>query len=322
MSIKHLNIVALDIGHSSVKIAFSSGSNTVDFVRFPTAVARPPKGLYEQGELIQIDDINYVTGDHAVQHLHHDRVPYVDNSFIGSHEYNVLIKGAIHKLRATKIDRLIISIPDGLFVEKKLLIINLVGSSINLGFGKFCRIGELITYKQGSACALASGLKLGLGKLLFIDIGYKTMLIKVRQGTRYFSERSASHEHGGSILLHQIARDLSDVPSTQSHIVAGLLDSFIAGKPATHRGKAISVTNDVVRATNWQQEAMARLRSTVSNFDDIESAIISGGCGQWIAEPLQTDAPHLKVIQQADPHYVVVKNLVKIASIKGAQKCN
>jgi Actin like proteins N terminal domain len=319
MTSKNFQIVALDIGHSTLKLAYSDGSNLQTFERFPTAVALTPKGEYPQSDLVRIADFEYVVGDNAVQHLQSDRVPYVDNSFIGSRHYEVLIKGAVVRLKAKKIDRLIVSLPDGLYTEKKSQVTELIGDALDLGFGRVCEIGDLMLYKQGAACALASGLKLGLGKLLFVDIGYKTMLIKVRQGTRYFAERSASHEHGGSILLHQIARGISDVPSTQAQIVADLLDSYTSGRQATYRGKIISLNIDTVRSTNWQDEAMNRLQSSVNNFNDIESAILSGGCGQWLTAPLQAAAPHLKVIQQPEPHYVVVKNMLKIASIKGTK---
>jgi Actin like proteins N terminal domain len=155
MTSKNFQIVALDIGHSTLKLAYSDGSNLQTFERFPTAVALTPKGEYPQSDLVRIADFEYVVGDNAVQHLQSDRVPYVDNSFIGSRHYEVLIKGAVVRLKAKKIDRLIVSLPDGLYTEKKSQVTELIGDALDLGFGRVCEIGDLMLYKQGAACALA-----------------------------------------------------------------------------------------------------------------------------------------------------------------------
>jgi hypothetical protein len=319
-NLEHKPTVLIDTGHSSFKFALKVAGKIPSVRSMPTALEKDRGNNTPTDQTLEVNGHRYLFGNVALAHLPVDSTFHTSDAFIGSQKFYLLIRAILKVLKPAIPVNISVAIPDGMVKTRRIAIENSLKTNELFLIDNSPLLNDVLVVGQSFAASLAPELRNKSKNALFVDIGHKTILLTLRQRSEIQFERSRSLEAGGGALIRQIAALHAETDSERARLSADLMQSVLQKGQCKYKGRIIQVDDDSVAQTSWIQDSMMKILEVISTVDDIETVVLSGHSGRFLAAAFQTLGPHLKVVEVTQPQFAVLRGLLVLTDVKGAKK--
>jgi hypothetical protein len=312
--------VAIDAGHSSFKYALHTGLTVPKLMLMPSAITQvSPNENLRSKPLIEAEKL-FAYGRDALEFNLSESCFPTDDTFIGSANFFRLIRAVFMNLRVNAPVNLCLAIPDGMLSERRASITNHILNNEIFNDGHDCKVRDIRIIGQGAATAVTPGLKLKPGRAAYVDVGHKTILITTRDSRSFYANQSGSLDFGGWELLKKIGDMQPTSQNQRSTLATNLLRANLQNTTEYYRGEKIEMTIATVSKTTWPHDARIRIANVVRSFGEISNIVLSGGCGKYLRDELQSLGEHLNIVELQEPRYAVLKGMLAFLNDKAKRK--
>lgn len=247
----------------------------------------------------------------------------LDDDYVLSDDYLALVRGALRYMRLDHIDLLMVGLPVNLLKRRKADLEKRLQGIHELGDGKRINVKRVRAMAQpmGSFLAYAVPHKqqesLLLKRNVIIDPGWRTYDWVVTQDMKVWDKRSDAVNKGMYDVIDEIAKAIGKERQTAVGLVNyERIDTALRQKTALSlAGKVIDLSHYIDAGKRVAQQGVMAMRKLVSDGDDIDNFIISGG-GSFFYKPLiQLAYPSHPIIELDDPMFANVRGF-QIAGVE------
>lgn len=309
-----MDVIALDIGRSAVKIA-APGVKML----FPTAVC-PAVDLSKlevgdsaeaaKRDIVEIDGTRYFIGDTAVRQSRDKTSEGLRDDWIESPQHRALLKGAYAAAkRQSGADDglLVLGLPSRLFAEQAKRLAEIASLTLHLpitnvkvvpqAFGAYM---ALMLDESASVSAKRNPAQETWG---VIDVGYYTTDFALLDGGEWSA--FAADSVGGT---HRAAENLMSIVS-DVHMKLPEAEEALRRKSIKHFGRIIPLDKEVeaVSARLADEIIGAAAQAFGDHLSRLDGILVAGGGAELVASHIRHKWPHAETV--SDPRYAVAEGM-------------
>ncbi|MFY9327778.1 MAG: ParM/StbA family protein [Georgfuchsia sp.] len=313
-------VIGLDIGHSTVKIAARTEHGAPIRLIFPSLVCRAfdISDEMEQRraalETIELNNCRYFFGDTAKAQGGKSATMGLSEDWVRTQEHFVLLLGAIKKLsgRGVNVAKpvLVLGLPTHLYSRQKQELVAIVKEHLDVAelFVVPQPMGPyqcLILDENGE---LNKARNMTLESWGVVEVGHFTTDFMLVQNGRWIEKASGTCS-GVSVAADQLVRLLEAQRLTISLIEA---EEALATGKIRNFGQVMDVSAEVAKAADM---VVAEVVDTASRLMDgyarnMDGVIIAGGGANLVFDRIVKKWPH--AIQASDPRYSVAEGMRRL----------
>ena len=335
-----INTVSAEIGYGTSSVVFNEGDKMFSTITFPSLPIKLKNtkdlsgGLFDgavqkSNVLVSHNDMKFEVGPNICSTSGRMTTRVLNDNYVQSEQYQVLLKGALLLQPHNKIDCLALGLP----VNRLGLKEELEQSISKLSFEDRCfQIKNIWIIAQPFAALLhhveqksENGLSFLKGKsYLTLDIGYLTFDYIVTNGMHINSEMSGACDLGMSVLIREITEHLKTTFSLNDLNSELINQAFELGKLKLfgkeysfpkHEGGDVSF--DVMPLiTKHMQRAVNEVINIVGQGEQLSGIVICGGASSYL-EPvvknafkfLETDTYGIDAVAKGLQYGAILKSL-------------
>lgn len=314
-----MNIVGLDIGYSSVKIAHGTGrSASAELLQLPVGAAPVSRcGVTADGKLavtggqrVTINGEDWVAGIDPSQLS--DFVQSMDEGYVATDEYRALFYAALSAIGQPSIDMLVTGLPVSHFHDEALrkgLEARMTGRHY-IRDGVVVEVAKVLVAPQPAGAFSAHVIdsihgparqKISKGRsVLVVDPGHYSLDWVIFQDS-FRMDSSGSRARAGEAVVVEAAKHLSERHGIRVR-PARLQEAVLEGSPALEIGSRTidfwpalkTAAADIV--DNSLREIRGSIR-TVMDQRGVDLVLVAGGGAGLFAEPLERAFPESVVVR-------------------------
>lgn len=323
---QHQNVVGLDIGHSTVKVAFTNQAGEPQTLIFPSAVS-PAIDISDDTEArralddtVLVSGSRFFIGDTAELQGRNNTQNNVSETWVDSVEYQALTMAAFKKTiqagaNITPTTLFVVGLPTSLYKSQRdklrVLTQNIVGHTHEV---------KVLPQSLGAFQAImfdangqpAQGRSLTTESWGVIEVGYFStdfMVMRGHNGKARWIEDASGICSGVRVAAERLSRILSDeikvnnksITVSPKEAETALMTGYIR-----HFGK-INVTDKVQRATSIITDEVLRSASRYleSEAATLDGIVLAGGGAPLVESAIKNLWPH--VVTPENPRFVVAE---------------
>ncbi|XXG30199.1 MAG: ParM/StbA family protein [Ferrovum myxofaciens] len=323
---EHHNVIGLDIGHSTVKVAYANLAGEPQTIIFPSAVSPAieisddSESKRAQDDTVTIAGNHLFIGDTAEVQGRRNTQNNVSETWIESMEYQALTAGAIKKLiqAGANIDQstmVVVGLPTSLYKSQRdklrELTQKIVGYTHEVkvlpqSLGAF----QSIMFDQDGQ--LAQGRSLTSESWGVIEVGYFStdfMVMRGHGGKARWIEDASGICSGVRFAAERLSRILSDelkIGGKSITVTPKEAESALITGHIRYYGK-INVADKVKRATSIITEEVMRAASRYleSEAATLDGIVLAGGGSPLVSDAIKNLWPH--VVTPENPRFTVAE---------------
>jgi plasmid segregation protein ParM len=322
----HCNVIGLDIGHSTVKVAYANQAGEPQNIIFPSAVSPAieisddSESRRAQEDTVTVGGNRMFIGETAEVQGRSNAQNNVSETWIDSMEYQALTAGAIKKLMQagagiTPQTMIVVGLPTSLYKSQRdklrELTQRIIGHTHEVkvlpqSLGAF----QSIMFDQDGQ--LAQGRSLTTESWGVIEVGYFStdfMVMRGHGGKARWIEDASGICSGVRFAAERLSRILSDevkVNGKSITVTPKEAESALTSGYIRYFGK-INVTDKVQRATSIITEEVMRAASRYleSEAATLDGIVLAGGGAPLVASAIKNLWPH--VVTPENPRFTVAE---------------
>lgn len=323
---------ALDVGFGLTKFVSGLDGREVRCAHFPS-VACPtesddsidPMGGRRRTVGIPIDGLIYEVGPDV--HLAADvfNAKQMHERYSETPEYLALLRGALHYMKADRIDLLVVGLPVAAFKAKKRAVLEkLVLGRHDVGRGKTVQVERARVVPQPQGALMYYGhvhnrvAEVRKERSLIIDPGARTFDWLVTQGMQLVEKKSHSVNRGMFDVLQAIASGISKATGTQFREY-DLVDAALRGgrNPVIFQ-QEYDLSKHLPLAQKTAEQAIGEMLHYVGDASDIKNIILVGGGAFFFKKAIKEAFPKHRIHELKDALYANVKGF-QLAGVEYAK---
>lgn len=301
-----MDVIALDIGRSAVKIAAGNSK-----ILFPTAVclAVDPDRLAvgdaaatAERDTVEIDGVRYFIGETAVKQSRDKTSEGLRDDWIESSEHKALLKGAYQAAkRETGVDDglLLLGLPSRLFSEQHKRLLEIAAMTLQMD-KRHIRVvpqayGAYMALMLDEDAAAAEGRDPDKEAWGVIDVGYYTTDFALMDGGSWtaFAANSVGGTHRAAQTLVEVAGDV--------HMKLPEAEKALISRSIKHNGKVVDLAKEVkVASERLASEIMsAAAQAFGDHLPRLDGILVAGGGAELVAAEIKKKWPHTETLAQS-----------------------
>ena len=310
-----LIVRAVDVGSGNTKYVVGTEGTEIRCASFPS-IAYPSASETQAWSAserrktvsIPIGHLFYEVGPDV--HLVADsvRATQLHDEYTDTPEYMALLRGALHLMKQSRIDLLVVGLPVALLHLKKAALEKAMTGTHDVGGGKTVTVVKAlaVAQPQGALAHYASVHKkmatIGNEQSLIIDPGSRTFDWLVARGMRQVQKQSHSFNRGMSDVLRLIAAEITkDIGSPYRDLDAIDL-ALRTGKQPVIFQKSYDITRFMPMAEAVAQQAVSAMKQYIESPHSLQNIILVGGGDPTLSrtapgqQSVYRDAPKLSTL--------------------------
>jgi plasmid segregation protein ParM len=311
---------AVDVGFGNTKYVSSVVNGEIRCASFPS-VAYPSKRdlsavpLAERRKTVAlpINGLFYEVGPDVGLAADTFRATQMHDNYIETPEYMALLRGALHYMKATSIDVLVVGLPVALFQAKRAPLEKLMTGTHEIGSGKFVTVRKALCVAQPQgALAYYVSLHQKVATIdrehsLIIDPGSRTFDWLVAKGLRLMQKKSHSINRGMFDILQAIAAEISDDIGTSYRDFDAIDLALRTGKNPYIYQKQYDMTPLVPIAHTIAKQAVSSMMQWIEDPYSIQNIILVGGGAFLFKKAVKELFPKHKIHEIKEPMFANVR---------------
>jgi Actin like proteins N terminal domain len=316
---KHQNInyqeIAIDRGYSACKVlALTDVKNApMKKLKFSSAAVQVQTDeRMGHFNVVQVKSKFFVVGEDALQHLLPSDAQFLNDEMSSTDEFEASILHALDSLSVGEVQTLKLSIADALFGSYKAVMEQKFQGVIDTG-NRTCSIKKVKIIPQGLASALSVKTmrpKNG-ASWISIDVGHRTVLMLVWNGSRPNVKRSHTFLLGGHLLIDTLAQR-SELNGVQRQKLAASLTHQAAKsiRRTKFNGVDVIISEETVRECGWGNNVTRALVSRAEGFEDVTHIFVTGASADLLAPSIREHYPKIDVYVPPDHQFAVARGML------------
>lgn len=318
--IMDLIVRAVDVGSGNTKYVVGTEGTEIRCASFPS-IAYPSASetqAWSSSERrktvsIPIGHLFYEVGPDV--HLVADsvRATQLHDEYTDTPEYMALLRGALHLMKQSRIDLLVVGLPVALLHLKKAALEKAMMGTHDVGGGKTVTVVKAlaVAQPQGALAHYASVHKkmatIGNEHSLIIDPGSRTFDWLVARGMRQVQKQSHSFNRGMSDVLRLIAAEITkDIGSPYRDLDAIDL-ALRTGKQPVIFQKSYDITRFMPMAEAVAQQAVSAMKQYIESPHSLQNIILVGGGAFLFKKAVKAAFPNHKIHEVKEPMFANVR---------------
>lgn len=308
---------AIDVGYGNTKLTLGTGGK-LRCSHFPSVAPAAPSdpraglGGRRKTAVVHLDGLFYEVGPDASLAVDVYQTRQMHDHYCETPEYLALVRGALHFMKQTQIDLLVVGLPVTTYKTRRAALERRLRGDHLLVDGKQAHIARVKVVAQPQGALMYHGLTNGTlaningSRNLVLDAGARTFDWLVAQGTRIIEKRSGAANRGMFDVLHRLAQAISHERNTDYRDYDRLDVALRSGKQPKVFGSEFDLSPHLRGARKIAEDAVNEMLRHVGDGNDIDNIFLSGGAALFFRDAVGQAFPRHKVKLVSTPLYANV----------------
>jgi plasmid segregation protein ParM len=314
-----VRVRAIDVGFGNTKYVTASAGGRVDCSHFPSLTffgtaddTGAGIGNKRKTVTVPVGGLMYVVGPEV--ELAADRFwqRHQHEAFTQTDEYRALMAGALHYMKADRVDLLVLGLPVAQFQAKRAVFKKSMTGTFDVGRRKKVAVSRVLVVAQPQGALMDYATQRGVesianGRTLVIDVGSRTFDWLVTRGLKVLGTMSSSVPRGTHAVLSAIAKQISEDFGEQFHHFEEIDEALRAGRAMRIYQQDYELRRfDKLIQAIADQAVMAMVQSMDGTFN-VENIVLVGGGAFLYRQAIERQFPKHRIRELKDALHANVR---------------
>jgi plasmid segregation protein ParM len=315
-----ITVRAVDVGFGNTKYVSGFAGGDIRCASFPS-VAYPsvrdlsalPLAERRKTVAVPINGLFYEVGPEVGLAADTFRATQMHDRYIETPEYMALLRGALHMMKVSVVDLLVVGLPVALLLTKKAILEKIMTAKHDIGGGKTVTVRKALAIAQPQgALAYYASLHQKLSTIdrehsLIIDPGARTFDWLVAKGLRLVQKKSHSINRGMFDILQAIAIEISQDIGTSYRDFDAIDQALRTGKSPVIYQKPYDMAPLMPIAQTIAKQAVSSMMQWIEDPYSIQNIILVGGGAFLFKKAVKEVFSKHRIHEVKEPMYANVR---------------